>query len=261
MTKYNAIKSKKRLGQHFLQDPAVIDHIVAIVAPRCDQHLVEIGPGLGAITYPLATECQQLDLIEMDARLLEPLLTNAPPATNIVLHHDDALQFDFNKVQQQNKKLRIVGNLPYNISTPLIFHLINYVNIIEDMTFMLQKEVVQRMTAQPGNHHYGRLSVMLQIHCQATPLFTIEPHAFSPPPKVTSQMIHLKPHADPPYTIDHAEQLSTVVRLAFNQRRKILRNSLRTCISAQALMNLNIDPHWRAEQLSIAQFVQIANSL
>ncbi|HHO69611.1 MAG TPA: 16S rRNA (adenine(1518)-N(6)/adenine(1519)-N(6))-dimethyltransferase RsmA, partial [Gammaproteobacteria bacterium] len=190
-------RARKRFGQNFLHDPAVIQRIVAAVAPAPGQHLVEIGPGQGAITRPLLAACGELDVVELDRDLIEPLARRLADVGTLRIHNADALRFDFCGLAG-DAGLRVVGNLPYNISTPLLFHLLAQAGCIEDMHFMLQKEVVARMAAAPGGGDYGRLSVMIQYHCEVTPLFGIGPGAFRPAPKVESAFVRLVPHPRPP---------------------------------------------------------------
>jgi len=256
-------KARKRFGQNFLHDPGVITRIIRAINPRPGQHLVEIGPGLGALTGALLEACDgQLDAVELDRDLIPVLRTRFfRYADTFTLHEADALKFDFATLQRDERPLRIVGNLPYNISTPLIFHLLDGSGPIQDMHFMLQKEVVERLAAGPGEKHYGRLSIMAQYHCRVEPLFVVPSGAFSPAPKVDSAIVRLVPYGEPPHPARDLQRLQTVVRTAFGQRRKTLRNNLKTLLGADQLERLGIDPGLRPEQLTLAQFVQISDAL
>ncbi len=250
---------RKRFGQHFLHDPGVIRRIVTGIAPRPGDHLVEIGPGEGAITLELLRAVGQLDAVELDRDLIEPLRARSAGIGTLTVHSADALRFDFCSLVRAEEKLRVVGNLPYNISTPLLFHLLDQAACIRDMHFMLQKEVVERMAAAPGGKDYGRLSVMLQARCEVTPLFTIGPGAFRPPPKVDSAVVRLVPRAAPLAITDEA-MFARVVAAAFAQRRKTLRNGLKGLLTAEAIAALGIEPGVRAEQLPLGDFVRLANA-
>jgi len=255
-----AHRPRKRFGQNFLHDPNVIQRIVDLIDPHADEHLVEIGPGQGALTAPLLKRAGRLDVIELDRDLVPPLQNRFAAEAHFRVHQADALKFDFHSLYRQ-KKLRVVGNLPYNISTPLLFHLMQYLDCIEDMHFMLQKEVVDRITAQAGESHYGRLGIMLGYYCQTERLMTIGPGAFSPPPKVDSAIVRLTPHATPPVQVDDLAMLSKVVTQAFSQRRKTLRNGLKGLVSEAEIMQLDIDPGLRPEQIPLSQFARLANSI
>jgi 16S rRNA (adenine1518-N6/adenine1519-N6)-dimethyltransferase len=251
---------RKRFGQHFLHDPGVIRRIVAAIAPRPGDHLVEIGPGEGAITLELLRAAGRLDAIELDRDLVEPLGARSAGVGELTVHSADALRFDFCALARAGERLRVVGNLPYNISTPLLFHLLGQVHCIRDMHFMLQKEVVERMAAAPGGRDYGRLSVMLQARCEVTPLFSIGPGAFRPPPKVDSAVVRLVPLAQRPDIADQAV-FARIVAAAFAQRRKTLRNALKGLLTADAIAALGIEPGTRAEQLPLDDFVRLANAV
>ena len=251
---------RKRFGQNFLHDTGVIDKIVRTINPQPGQHLVEIGPGQGALTEPLLHHLDSLDAVELD-RDLVTLLTEKYADQGLHLHSMDALKANFCELATEGEKLRIIGNLPYNISTPLLFHLFEQKACIADMHFMLQKEVVQRMAADPGSKTFGRLSVMAQYHCQITPLFVVKPGAFFPPPKVDSMIVRLRPHEQPPVNIDEPELLATIVGQAFSQRRKTLRNSIKSLLDEDAIRQCDIDPGIRPEQLSLAQFACLTNRL
>ncbi len=255
-------KARKRFGQNFLQDQGVIRRIIRAIAPGETEHLIEIGPGLGAITEELLDLCQRLDVVELDRDLIPILRTKFfSYADKFTIHEGDALKFDFSTLQQQGEQLRVVGNLPYNISTPLIFHLLTYADQIEDMHFMLQKEVVDRLAAQPGDSAYGRLGIMAQYYCQIEPLFLVPPHAFDPAPKVDSAIVRLIPYKELPHTAQDIGKLETVVRTAFGQRRKTLRNNLKPLLEASEIEALGIDPGLRPERLALTDFIQISDYL
>jgi 16S rRNA (adenine1518-N6/adenine1519-N6)-dimethyltransferase len=200
-----------------------------------------------------------MDAIEIDRDLVIELSRLSAPLGTLLLHSADALRFDFRALMQEERRLRIIGNLPYNISTPLLFHLLEKIDVIQDMHFMLQKEVVERMVAMPGDDAYGRLSVMLQYYCEAQALFTVGAHAFKPAPKVASAVIRLKPHRTLPHVCKDVKILAQVVKLAFGQRRKTIRNSLKTWVTPTELLTLEIDPQIRPERLGVKDFVRIAN--
>ncbi len=255
MTKHRA---RKRFGQHFLTDPGIIDAIVRAVHPGGDDVIVEIGPGQGAITGPLARYAGHLHLVELDRDLVARLRQQYAQADNVTVHEGDALTFDFGVL---GDRLRIVGNLPYNISTPLLFHLLRYRDRIVDMHFMLQKEVVKRIAAAPGSKAYGRLGIMLGCYLNVEPLFDVPPEAFAPPPEVTSAVLRLDPLPRGTYEIDDDAALSTLVATAFMQRRKTLRNALRNEADAADFDVLGIDPAQRPEQVAIADYVRLSNHL
>lgn len=252
-------KARKRFGQNFLQDSGIIRRIVRSVAPSGQDHLVEIGPGLGAITELLLEENGQLDVVELDRDLIPILRVKFFNYPGFAIHEADALKFDFSSLRQQDEKLRVVGNLPYNISTPLIFHLLSFQGLIQDMHFMLQKEVVDRLAAQPGNGQWGRLSVMAQYYCDVESLFAVPPECFDPQPKVDSAIVRLTPRAQPTHPAKDEVQLADTVRLAFSQRRKTLRNNLRGVLEVDALESLGIDPQRRPETLTLEEFVKLSN--
>lgn len=254
------MKPRKRFGQHFLHDPAVIERIVASVAPERGQHLVEIGPGRGAITMPLLRLAGEMDAVELDRDLAAGLDTRAEGAGVLRLHVADALEFDFCELRR-HRKLRLVGNLPYNISTPLLFALLRQKTCIDDMHFMLQREVVDRMIASPGSKTYGRLTVMLGAHCRVERLFGIGRGAFTPPPKVDSAFVRLKPHAEPPFPLRNEAAFAEVVRLAFSHRRKTMRNAVRSVAGEAQLRKAGIDPSVRPETLSPAEFARLSDQL
>lgn len=248
---------RKRFGQNFLRDAAVIRAIVQAIDPRPDQHLVEIGPGEGVLTELLIERCRRLDLIEIDRDLAALLSRRFEGWASLVLHQADALRFPFDTLAANSSPLRIVGNLPYNISTPLLFHLFGFSRHIADMHFMLQKEVVDRLCAAVGSGNYGRLSVMAAYHCQPEALFDVPPECFEPRPQVTSTVVRLVPHAKPPVEVD-LDRLRAVVNAAFVQRRKTLRNALKQWIEASDLTALGIDPGLRPQNLSLADYANIA---
>lgn len=251
---------RKRFGQNFLHDQNVIQRIVNAISPGQGEHLVEIGPGQGALTRQLLPLVGKMDAIELDRDLIEPLKQSCAALGQLTIHSADALKFDFcSLVNSAQQKLRVVGNLPYNISTPLLFHLMEQRHCIKDMHFMLQKEVVERITASPGNGQYGRLSIMLQYYCQAEQLFNVPPGAFFPPPKVDSAVFRLVPHESPPYPAKDEKLLSQVVSQSFSQRRKTIRNNLKGMIEEGVLQELGIDPGLRPERLEPEQFVKLAN--
>ncbi len=251
-------RPRKRFGQNFLHDPVVIGKIVSAVHPARNDRLVEIGPGQGAITVPILAAAGELAVVELDRDLIEPLQARCAESGKLVVYNADALSFDFCKLAQDGP-LRVIGNLPYNISTPLLFHLLERHHCIKDMHFMLQKEVVERMAASPGSRQYGRLSIMLQYRCRVTPLFSIGPEAFDPPPKVESAFVRLEPFARPPVHVADEVVFEKLVKQAFSQRRKTLRNTLRDMVDASTITTLGIDPSARAEMLAIQDFARLAN--
>ena len=249
---------RKRFGQNFLHDPGVIGRILAAIAPRPGDHLVEIGPGEGAITAGLLERAGTLDAIEIDRDLFAALSARFGDS-GLRLHGADALKFDFCALAVDGVPLRVVGNLPYNISTPLLFRLLEQAACIRDMHLMLQKEVVDRMAATAGSKTYGRLSVALQARCTVTPLFDIGPGAFRPRPKVESAFVRLEPFEKLPFTIATGAVFNLVLLRAFGQRRKTLRNALKGVVTADDLLSLGIDPALRPEQLDVAGFAAIAS--
>lgn len=253
------IKPRKRFGQNFLQDKNIILKIIEAIAPIKTDHIVEIGPGLGALTVQLLPILKTMDVIELDRDLIPKLQTTCRNLGKLNIHQADALQFDFKKLVKNKQLLRVVGNLPYNISTPLIFHLLKQINYIRDMHFMLQKEVARRLAAKPNNKDYGRLSVMVQYFCEITELFTVGPHAFYPVPKVESALVRLVPHEKILLPVKDISILEKVVKLAFNQRRKMISNCLKGLVSNEQFNSLNIDLKLRPEQLSVEDFVRISN--
>ena len=253
-----AHRPRKRFGQHFLTDPGVIHAIVDAIAPQSDDVIVEIGPGRGAITEPLAARAGHLHCIELDRDLAAALRRRWSDEPGVTIHEADALEFDFETLGDE---LRIVGNLPYNISTPLLFHLLASRDSIRDMHFMLQKEVVDRIAAAPGSKAYGRLGIMLGCYLDAAPMFDVEPGSFDPPPAVMSAIVNLRPKPDAAVRIDDEALLGEVVATAFSQRRKTLRNALKTLIDETGLEELGIDAGLRPEMLAVGDYVALANYL
>ncbi|MBL8517454.1 MAG: 16S rRNA (adenine(1518)-N(6)/adenine(1519)-N(6))-dimethyltransferase RsmA [Betaproteobacteria bacterium] len=247
---------KKRLGQHFLTDRHYIDRIVAAIAPQRADHLVEIGPGPGALTTPLADKLDHLHVVELDRELATALRERHAPSA-VSVHESDALVFDFASLPAP---LRVTGNLPYNVSTPLLFHIASFADRIVDCTFMLQKEVVDRMVAEPDSADYGRLSVMLQYRFQMRRLFLVPPGAFHPPPKVDSAIVRMVPLGADRLGAQDEARFGAVVQAAFGQRRKMLRNTLKALVTAEAFDRAGIDSQRRAETLSVAEFVALSDS-
>lgn len=254
--------ARKRFGQNFLKDQYIIESIVSAINPKKDQALVEIGPGLGALTEPVADRIEQLTVIELDRDLAHRLASHPFLQQKLTIHQQDAMTIDFSQISQQlGKPLRIFGNLPYNISTPLMFHLFTYNDVISDMHFMLQKEVVNRLVAAPNSKTYGRLSVMAQYYCQIIPILEVPPHAFRPAPKVDSAVVRLVPHRSLPWKVNDISLFSQMVTQAFTQRRKTLRNSLEHYLTVEQLQALNIDPSLRAENVTLEQYCKMTNWL
>jgi len=250
-------RPRKRFGQNFLVDSHYVARIVDAVAPAPGQRIVEIGPGLAALTAGLIERAGHIDAIELDRDLAAQLRTRFPPEA-LTLHEGDALEFDFNLLGDD---LRVVGNLPYNISTPLLFHLMPFAAHLLDLHVMLQKEVVARMAAAPGTADYGRLTVMLQVQFRVTRLFVIPPGAFRPAPKVDSAFVRLVPlGADAPHVADH-DLFARIVTAAFGQRRKTLHNALASICDDAAMQRAGIDPGARGETLSVADYVRLAGTL
>ncbi|WP_020183929.1 MULTISPECIES: 16S rRNA (adenine(1518)-N(6)/adenine(1519)-N(6))-dimethyltransferase RsmA [unclassified Methylotenera] len=249
--------AKKRFGQNFLTDQAIINSLVEAIHPEVNDLMVEIGPGLGALTQPLLKQLQQLHVVEIDRDIIQ-WMQKTYPADKVNIHHADVLKFDFRSI---GERIRVVGNLPYNISSPILFHLLDNVTGIIDMHFMLQKEVVERMVAAPSTAAYGRLSVMLQYHLQMEYLITVPPEAFDPAPKVESAFVRCVPYQTVPFVAKDPQLFAKVVLAAFGQRRKTLRNTLKGLLDDAGFAQLDIDSQLRAENLSVAQFVAIANFL
>ena len=246
---------RRRFGQNFLEDAGVVEHIVAVIRPQSGDRFVEIGPGRGALTLPLLQRLEHLDVIEIDRDIVADLRARHG-ADRLTIHDGDALEFDF---AAMGRDLRVVGNLPYNISTPLLFHVTSRAGVVRDAHFMLQREVVERMSAQPGTSEYGRLSVMLQYRWSIHSLFNVPPSAFRPAPKVWSSVVRMTPHVDLPHIANDENLFAEVVMRAFGQRRKTLRNTLGEKLAASEFERLGIDPVARGETLHVADFVRIAN--
>ena len=251
---------KKQLGQHFLHDRGVIEKIVLAINAKPGDLIVEIGPGQGAITFPLLKKHGALTVIEFDRDLITPLSEAAHGLGDLTIVHKDVLKVNFGKLAGDGR-IRLVGNLPYNISTPILFHVLEHAEAIVDMHFMLQKEVVERMAAAPGSKVYGRLSVMLQAVCEVVPLFVVAPDAFRPPPKVDSAVVRLLPKAADKIGIIDTVLFESLVRDAFGQRRKTLRNAVQALCTADQIGAAGLRPELRAEQLAVAEFIKLSNYL
>jgi len=251
------MRARKRFGQHFLTDDMIIQQIIEQFAAQKDDVVVEIGPGYGALTTHLLQNLPALNVIEIDRDLSAELDENFRDK-DLTIYNQDVLTFDFTEISPTPHSLRIIGNLPYNISTPLIFHLANYKTLIHDALFMLQKEVVDRLTAPPGDKTYGRLSIMAQYHFTITQVLDVPPEAFTPPPKVESAIISLTPHND--YHVNDEERLSLIVREAFNHRRKTLKRALKDIVTLETFEHAGIDPTARPETLTVQQFCDLADS-
>lgn len=250
-------QARKRFGQNFLHDSSVIHRIVQAIQPRAGERMVEIGPGQGALTREVLEHLDHLEAVELD-RDLVPMLEQRF-GDRLRVHQQDALKFDFCSLAGEAQAIRVIGNLPYNISTPLIFHLMESRHCIRDMHFMLQKEVVERLAAAPGSKTYGRLGIMVQYYCRVEKLFTVPPGAFQPPPKVDSAIVRLIPHAQSPVQVEDAGDLSQLVAQAFSQRRKTLRNTLKGLLTEEEIRDCGIDPQIRPEQLALDAFARLAN--
>ncbi|HLN50400.1 MAG TPA: 16S rRNA (adenine(1518)-N(6)/adenine(1519)-N(6))-dimethyltransferase RsmA [Steroidobacteraceae bacterium] len=249
---------RKRFGQHFLHDPSVIRRIVDAVAPSSGERVVEVGPGRGALTWSLLERAKQLDVIEIDRDLAHSLAADPRAQARLRVHLEDVLDTDFERLRAGGPPLRIVGNLPYNISTPLMFRLLRQRAAIADMHFMLQREVVDRMAAEPGGKDYGRLTVMLAAYAEVQALFEVGPGAFHPKPKVWSAIVRLRPSALPRFDIGDDRALRTLVTAAFSHRRKTLRNGLKGLLTGEDIESCGIDPQLRPETLAPAQFGRLA---
>lgn len=253
---------RKRFGQNFLRDQRVIAQIIGVISPQAGEHLVEIGPGQGAITVPLLACNIDLDVIELDRDLIVNLESLAvPDNASLRIHNADALEIDICGMALDKRMLRVVGNLPYNISTPLLFRLIEQHRCIQDMHLMLQKEVVDRMAACAGSRDYGRLSIMVQYHCLVQHLFTIGPGAFFPQPKVDSSIVRLTPHADAKFKVRDYDTFALVVKTAFTYRRKTLRNALKELAVPDTFTAAGIDQNLRPEQLELEEFARLSNQI
>ncbi len=258
MAKPSPHRARKRFGQHFLHDQNVIAKMLRAIDPQPDDTVIEIGPGQGALTYPLLDRCRKLTAIELDKDLIPILERTASNHGELTLINRDILQTDITELPL-TPPLRIVGNLPYNISTPLMFHLLAQSGWIQDMHFMVQKEVAQRIIAQVGDRHYGRLGIMMQYYCHSDYLFDVAPGCFSPPPKVDSAIIRLIPHTRPPAEVKDLDTLEQIIKTAFSQRRKTIANSLKKLFTREQIEAAHIDPRQRAENLSLDDFTRLAN--
>ena len=247
---------RKRFGQHFLVDESIVEAIVEAIAPQRRDLMVEIGPGLGALTRPLAARLDRLHVIEIDRDMTDRLRAAFPPA-RVSVHEGDALRFDFSAL---GRRLRVAGNLPYNISTPLLFQLARHAPSIHDIHVMLQREVVERMVAAPSNAEYGRLSVMLQYRFAMERILDVPGSAFDPVPKVESAVVRMTPYASPPHAARDEGRLAKIVAAAFSQRRKTLRNALKGYFTASDFERLGVDGGRRAQDLGVAEFVRLANA-
>lgn len=249
-------RARKRFGQHFLTSTETIRSIVAAIAPQQGQTIVEIGPGKAAITAPLADSGATLHAVEFDRDLVAKLKRQFADRDNVTVHEADALRFDFASL---GDKLRIVGNLPYNISTPLLFHLLTYRKNVEDLHFMLQKEVVERIAASPGSKDFGRLTVMLGCRLEVVPLFDVPPGAFTPPPRVISSVVRMRPLAEGHFDIRDEAAFGNIVRQAFSRRRKTLRNALDGHVTVAELEAAGISPAKRPEEIPVKDWINLAN--
>jgi 16S rRNA (adenine1518-N6/adenine1519-N6)-dimethyltransferase len=255
------MRARKRFGQHFLHDESVLERIALAVSPRATDHIVEIGPGRGALTRALLeSPCATLDAIEIDRDLVPQLRDELAGEPRFTLHECDALEFDFTALaRKRGARLRLVGNLPYNISTPLLFHVLEHAEAIDDLHVMLQREVVDRITASPGNGDYGRLTIMLSPWLTAESLFEVDPGAFRPPPRVWSAVLRLTVRREPAFAV--SPRFATVVAAAFSHRRKTLRNALKGVVSAEQIMACHVDPNARPETLPPEAFNRLAQAL
>jgi 16S rRNA (adenine1518-N6/adenine1519-N6)-dimethyltransferase len=252
------VRAKKRLGQHFLHDPAVIRRLVAAIRPSPGDAMVEIGGGPGALTMPLCEKLERLHVVEIDRELAAALPARVAHPERLVVHEADALAFDFGALAPGAHSLRVVGNLPYNISTPLLFHLATFAPAIKDLHVMLQREVVERITAAPGGKDYGRLTVMLSLFARSEVCFDIGPGAFTPPPKVWSTVVRLVPHAAPPFAVRDQARFAGLVAHLFSMRRKTLGRSLKGRLTPEQIASLGLDPKARPETLAPADFARLA---
>lgn len=257
----NVHVARKRFGQHFLRDANIVQRIINAFAPQPHDEVVEIGPGQGVLTRELAPRVGRLHAVEIDRDLAAALEHELGHWRNVTIHNADALDLEICPLTDAGRKLRLIGNLPYNISTPLLFRLLAQSRCVQDMCFMLQKEVVERLTAAPGTKAYGRLSVMIQWRCRAQPLFMVSPGAFRPPPKVDSMVVRLEPYAITPVAVADEAAFARVVVAAFAERRKTLRNALAGILSTEELRAAGIDPSRRGETLTLAEFATLGNTL
>ncbi|RIY38510.1 16S rRNA (adenine(1518)-N(6)/adenine(1519)-N(6))-dimethyltransferase RsmA [Psittacicella gerlachiana] len=254
--------AKKRFGQNFLIDQDIIHAIVLAINPTNNDNLIEIGPGLGALTEPVTDKVDHLTVIEVDKDLIERLKNHPFLSKKLEVIESDVLSIDFSTLTKPEQKMKVFGNLPYNISSPLILHLLNHTDIVSEMTFMLQKEVVERLAAVKGNKHYGRLSLITQYFCNVIPVIDVPPNSFKPAPKVDSAVVKLIPHQVIKNPVKRVKDFETVTGLAFGQRRKTIRNSLGKLIldqDWQGLAQFNITPNMRAEELSLDQYINLTN--
>jgi 16S rRNA (adenine1518-N6/adenine1519-N6)-dimethyltransferase len=254
------LRARKRLGQHFLHDPAVIKRLVAAIAPAAGDTMVEIGSGMGALTKPLLERLDRLHVVEIDADLAASLAGIVAHPDRLVVHHGDALRFDFGSLASTAGALRVVGNLPYNISTPLLFRLLGFRTVIKDLHLMLQREVVERMTAKPGGKDYGRLTVMLALWAKADRLFDIGPGAFTPAPRVWSTFVRVTPKPSPDFAVADQETFARMVAHLFSMRRKTLGRALKGRLTAAQIEGLGIDPRARPETLAPHDFARLAEA-
>ncbi len=252
------MQPRKRFGQHFLHDPSVIRRIVDAIAPADGERLVEVGPGRGALTWPLLERAKRLDVVEIDRDLAQLLRADPRAGAGLGIHVQDVMDLDFNALRGAGPKLRVIGNLPYNISTPLLFHLLQQREAIADMHFMLQREVVERMAAAHGTREYGRLTIMIAAYAEVWRLFDVGPGAFRPPPKVWSSIVRLRPAATPRFPIGGDRELRIVVSAAFSQRRKTLRNGLKGLLGDADMKDCGVDPELRPQMIPPAQWGLLA---
>ena len=256
----NQHRHRKRFGQNFLQDKNLLNKIARSIHPTPQDHIIEIGPGQGALTQYIIDNVASLDVIEIDRDLVAYLKQHFSQK-HLTIHEADVLAFDFSTLLKKNHPVRIIGNLPYNISTPIIFKLLQHTQHIKDMTFLLQREMVLRMAASPGNKQYGRLSVMTQYYCQTQRMIDVPATAFFPPPKVESCTVQLTPYSTLPHQANDMNHFENIVRAAFSSRRKTIHNGLKKIIDTHQLPQINIPMSSRAEELTVAQFVQISNEI
>ena len=255
------MRAKKRLGQHFLHDPGVIRKLIDAIRPEATDLMAEIGGGPGALTAPLVERLDRLHVVEVDRELAAALPSRVKHPERLVVHEADALRFDFGALAAGPRTLRVVGNLPYNISTPLLFHLLGFGAAIKDLHVMLQREVVDRMTAAPGGKEYGRLTVMLGLWTKCEALFDVGPGAFSPPPKVWSTVVRLTPHIAPPFPVPDYDRFAKLVAHLFSMRRKTLGRSLKGQLTPAQLTAAGIDPIARPETLAPSDFALLSSLL
>ena len=257
----NAHRARRRFSQNFLHDPLVIQRIIAAIAPQPDHHLLEIGPGLGALTVPLAERAGRLDMVEIDRDLAAGLRERFAGRDSVTVHEADAMHFDLAGITREPHSLRVVGNLPYNISSPLLFRLLAQRHWIADLHLMLQEEVVERLVAPPGSRVYGRLGVMAGLWCESERVLRVGPGAFKPAPRVSSAVVAMRVRAEPLVPVRSSETFARVVSAAFGQRRKTLRNSLRELLEADAIAACGVDPRARAETLDLVAFAALADAV